>query len=78
MRVPGEGTDKMINRKNEYNVYQALEGQNICDPVCYMSPETGYKITRFLDNARVCDPYAEEDVQQCMKNFASSMNADFR
>lgn len=69
MRVPGEGTDKMINRKNEYNVYQALEGQNICDPVCYMSPETGYKITKFLDNARVCDPYAEEDVQKCMKKL---------
>ena len=69
MRVPGEGTDKMINRKNEYDVYQALEGQNICDPVCYMSPETGYKITKFLDNARVCDPYAEEDVQKCMQKL---------
>lgn len=34
-----------------------------------MSPETGYKITKFLDNARVCDPYAEEDVQKCMKKL---------
>ena len=69
MRVPGEGTDKMINRKNEYNVYKALEGQNISDPVCYISSETGYKITRFLEGARVCDPYVEDDVKQCMKKL---------
>lgn len=69
MRVPGEGTDKMINRKNEYNVYKALEGQHISDPVCYISPETGYKITKFLEGARVCDPYVEDDVNKCMKKL---------
>lgn len=69
MRVPGEGTDKMINRKNEYNVYKALEGQHISDPVCYISPETGYKITKFVEGARVCDPYVEDDVNKCMKKL---------
>ena len=69
MRVPGEGTDKMINRKNEYNVYKALQGQHISDPVCYISPETGYKITKFLEGARVCDPYVEDDVNKCMKKL---------
>lgn len=69
MRVPGEGTDKMINRKNEYSVYKALNGTDISDPVCYISPETGYKITKFLDEARVCDPYVEEDVKKCMQKL---------
>ena len=36
MRIPGEGTDQMINRKNEYKTYQELEGKGICDPVIYI------------------------------------------
>ena len=44
MRIPGEGTDKMIDRNHEYTVYEQLKGKNITDPVIYMSPENGYKI----------------------------------
>lgn len=69
MRVPGEGTDKMINRKDEYNVYQALKGKNISDDVVYISADNGYKITEFWDNARVCDPFNMEDVNVCMKSL---------
>ena len=29
-------------------------------------PENGYKITRFLDHARVCDPHNLGDIQKCM------------
>lgn len=71
MRVPGEGTDKMINRKNEYNVYQALKGRGISDDVIYISADNGYKITEFWDNARVCDPFSSEDVKLCMKSLRS-------
>ena len=66
MRIPGEGTDRMINRRQEYQVYQAIAGKDICDPVCYISPENGYKITEFLEDARVCDAYDPQDVQRCM------------
>lgn len=66
MRVPGEGTDKMINRSQEYAVYQVIGPKGICDPVCYMSKETGYKITEFLEGARNCDADSEEDVKACM------------
>lgn len=66
MRVPGEGTDKMINRKNEYSVYQVLEGRDLSDLVYYISPETGYKITKFLENSRVCNPEDQTDVKRCM------------
>lgn len=66
MRIPGEGTGKMINRTQEYNVYQVVCKEGICDPVIYMSPENGYKITEFLENARVCDPMNPDDVKKCM------------
>ena len=66
MRIPGEGTDKMINRKQEYEVYQVVGKEGICDPICYMSPQNGYKITEYLENARVCDGMSAEDVKKCM------------
>lgn len=67
MRVPGEGTDKMINRSQEYDVYQVIGPKGICDPVRYMSKEKGYKITEFLEGARNCDAGNENDVKACMK-----------
>lgn len=72
MRIPGEGTDKMIDRNHEYAVYEQLKGKNITDPVVYMSPENGYKITEYIENTRTCDSMNVEDVKRCMeylKNF---------
>ena len=66
MRIPGEGTDKLINRAEEAAVYSAIDGKRICDDIAYMNPENGYKITRFLENARVCDPEDPRDVKACM------------
>ncbi len=66
MRIPGEGTDQLINRRHEAAVYQAISGRDICDDVAYIDPDNGYKITRFLDHARVCDPQNLSDVQRCM------------
>ncbi|WP_289301442.1 NTP transferase domain-containing protein [Sporofaciens musculi] len=66
MRIPGEGTDKMINRKNEWLVYKCLKGRKITDPVVYISPDNGYKITRYIPNVRVCDSNNPEEVAKCM------------
>lgn len=67
MRIPGEGTGKMINRRQEYDVYQKVSKEGICDPVCYMEPQNGYKITEFLEGAKTCDAMNVEDVKKCMK-----------
>ena len=69
MRIPGEGTDQLINRKQEAAVYHAIDGRKICDDIAYINPENGYKITEFLENARVCDPLDYEDVKKCMKRI---------
>jgi len=74
MRVPGEGTDKMINREQEYSVYQIISKLNISDDVIYIDPKTGYKITKFLENARVCDPLSASDVKTCMKKLREFHN----
>lgn len=66
MRIPGEGTSKLINRQEEANVYQVLAGKDICDEVIYMNPENGYKITKYLEDARCCNPLDNNDLIRCM------------
>lgn len=69
MRIPGEGTDKLINRKQEAQVYQTIAGRGLCDDVLYLDPDSGYKITRFLNGVRVCDPDDVSDLEKCMKKL---------
>lgn len=72
MRIPGEGTDRLINRKEETDVYHAIADKDISDTIVYINPNNGYKITQFLEGARVCNPFDDEDVRKCMgrlRNF---------
>ena len=66
MRIPGEGTDHLINRKEEADVYQALENRQICDDVLYMNPDNGYKITAYLEDATNCNAENWNEVEACM------------
>lgn len=66
MRVPGEGTQQMINRTREYMTYQAIKDQGISDRIVAICPENGYKITEFWEDTRECDPLNETEVAQCM------------
>lgn len=66
MRIPGEGTDKLINRSHEADVYKAISGKGLCDDLVYMNPKNGYKITKFLDGVRNCDPEDDRDLTRAM------------
>ena len=66
MRIPGEGTDQLINRKQEAEVFAKISGLGLCDDPVYINPENGYKITKFLDNVRVCDCENDDDLKLCM------------
>ena len=52
MRIPGEGTARLINRGQEAEVYRTIKGRGFCDDLIYMNPENGYKITRYLQGVR--------------------------
>ena len=69
MRIPGEGTEKLIDREREYAVYQTVTKLDLCDDVIYIDPKNGYKITAFLEDARVCDPFHPPDIRACMKRL---------
>ena len=66
MRIPGVGTDKLINRHHEAEVFKAISGHGICDTPVYINPENGYKITKYLKNTRVCDEKDDGDIKKCM------------
>jgi len=67
MRIPGEGTGKLINRQEEYNVYQAIQGYGICDRILYINPVNGYKLTEFIEGVHLCDRENWDEVNRCMK-----------
>ena len=67
MRIPGEGTDQLINRREEAAVYQTIGGFHFCDDPVYINPENGYKVTKFLNGVRECDPHNDDDLKRCME-----------
>lgn len=71
MRIPGEGTDNLINRRQEASVYACIKDKNICDDIIYIDEKTGYKISRYFEGAHCCDPYNLEEVEKCMKYLKS-------
>lgn len=67
MRIPGEGTDVLIDREHEAQVYHMISGKGFCDDPVYINPKNGYKITKFLNDVRVLDPENEDDLRRGMK-----------
>ena len=69
MRIPGEGTDQLINRKQEAAVFQAISGLGFCDDPIYINSENGFKITKYLEGVRVCNTDSIDDLKCCMKKL---------
>lgn len=74
MRIPGEGTDQLINRAQEAEVFRAIGGHGLCDDPVYINPNNGYKITKFLEGIRVCDSDNVSDLKQCMEKLKAFHN----
>lgn len=68
-RKPGEGTNKIINRYNEAHVYSLISKLNISDEIIYIDPKHGYKISKYIENSRVCNPQNLDDVSRCMEKL---------
>jgi CTP:phosphocholine cytidylyltransferase-like protein/thiamine kinase-like enzyme len=65
-RIPGPGTELLINRQQEKAVYDALHGLDITEKVIYLNGETGYKIAEFYEGAHNADPGNEDEIRRCM------------
>ena len=69
MRIPGEGTDQLINRAHEAKVFNTISGKGLCDDPVYINPKNGYKITKFLEGVRTCDAGNDNDIKRCMEKL---------
>lgn len=56
IRLPGEGTEEMINRKDEYICTNLATQLNIDSQLIYFDDKKGIKISRYIQNAETMNP----------------------
>lgn len=66
-RIPGPGTEQLINRRQEAAVYETVKTLDITEHVIYFNGENGYKISEYYEGARTSNPSDWQDVSRCMK-----------
>ena len=74
VRVPGKLTHRFISRRHEYAVLETIKPFDFVERNLYFSKESGVKIARFYEGARVGDAQNEDDVKKMMallKHFHS-------
>lgn len=65
-RIPGPGTELLINRKQEKAVYDVVEELGITEKIIYFDGETGYKIAEFYEGAHNGNPRDWDEMAKCM------------
>ena len=69
IRVPGVNTEKIINRHQEYDVYQAIKNEKFVEPVIYIDRDKGYKISKFIENSHTVNPNDWNEISACLKRL---------
>ena len=66
-RHPGVGTEQMIDRAAEVQALTLAKTLGIDDTFIYEDPERGWKLSKFIHNARELDPHDDEQLQEAME-----------
>lgn len=66
-RIPGPGTELLINRKQEKQVYDVVTPLGITERLLYINDRTGYKIADYYDNSRNASASDWTDMEKCIK-----------
>ncbi|MCF2601298.1 phosphotransferase family protein [Anaerovibrio lipolyticus] len=74
IRIPGEGTGFLINRQQEFDVYETIKDKGLCDNPIYINPQNGYKITEFLPQVKTCNASNLQNVKLCMEKLHALHN----
>ena len=75
-RHPGEGTDAFINRKSEYFSMQAAKDLKLDKTFVYMDPEEGWKISYYVENAKILDYHNQAELSAALRILAKLHEAD--
>ncbi len=68
-RIPGEGTEKLIDRKNEKAAYEAVAPLDIADEILYFDAESGVKIAKYYEGSRTAGRLSMEDAKLAMERL---------
>lgn len=75
-RIPGPGTEFLINRKEEEAVYKAVTPLGITEHILYFDGKTGYKIAQYYEGARNADAKNPEEMAACMEMLRKLHHSD--
>lgn len=65
-RHPGKGTEEFISRESEYFSMQVAKKLKLDKTFIYMHPTEGWKISYYVENARILDYHNEKEMAQAM------------
>lgn len=77
-RHPGEGTEAFINRRSEYFSMQVAKSLELDKTFIHMDEEEGWKISYFVENARILDYHNPEELAEALKLLADLHKADIQ
>lgn len=69
IRIPGEGTEYLVNRQQEVEVYERLKERGITEEILYINGENGIKVTKFLEKVHVCNINDWDQVSACIRHL---------
>lgn len=69
IRIPGEGTEYLVNRQQEADVYNLLKDRGITEEILYINAGNGIKITEYIEDAHVCDIKDMDEVRACIRHL---------
>lgn len=77
-RIPGKGTETLVNRKEEKTVCEAIADLNLSEEILYFNGDTGQKIARFYEGSRNAVSDSSDDIQSCMSLLRRFHEADLK
>lgn len=75
VRLPGKGSDELIDREQEYKVYNFLHDIGY-DTITVFLSHDGLKITKYIKNAYNCNPNNRNNVLDAMSKLRELHNFD--
>lgn len=80
LRLNGLGTEELIDRNQELEVYNALKSNkiNFCDEIIALDIKKGYKLSKFIANTRNCNSKNNDEVERCIKKLREFHNCEIK
>lgn len=73
-RIPGEGTEKFINRKDEKKIYDILKNTGLIENLIDFNKDNGYKISVYFEDSKTIDINSKSDLKKAMSIYKKFHN----